>query len=105
MLWGLQMKNDEGIIGRSRQPWKGWKMPTETTSFVRLKLDELDQARKDARAAARRVEDLQALVKQLLASNEIAADADKKRASRLTRPPRAGSAGHGPTRRKTRATR
>jgi uncharacterized protein YlxW (UPF0749 family) len=80
-------------------------MPTDSTSYVAAKLAELDQARKDANAAARRVEDLQALVKQLLASKEITDEAQAKRARRLIRPARSGSGGHGSTRRRASRTR
>ncbi len=80
-------------------------MPTDTTSYVSAKLADLDKARKDAVAAARRVEDLQALVKQLLASKEITDPEQEKRARRLVRPARSGSGGHGSTRRRTSTTR
>lgn len=77
-------------------------MTTETTNYVRAKLDELDQAKQVERAAREKVADLTALVKQLHASNEITDPADKQRAQRLMRPPRSS---HGGTTRNPRAHR
>jgi hypothetical protein len=77
-------------------------MAANATGYVKDKLNELEQARQAERDARRRVTELQALVKQLLASNEITDADDEKRARRLTRPPRAS---HGAATRKTGAHR
>jgi hypothetical protein len=75
-------------------------MSATATGYIREKLDELDKAKKDERAARARVAELAALVKQLVSSNEIPEGEDLDRAKRLTRPPRSSGGAHGAPKRK-----